>query len=154
MTPLYRAAGSAALFFALATHAMAQVTSGTILGAVTDSSGGVLPGVTVAATNLETGLVHSTRTDAAGAYTLANIPIGRYQLRMEMSGFRTKLVGPLTLVVDQRLRVDVALELGDVAETMEVRGRATLLQTDQPDMNQIVQDQKIKALPLNGRDFF
>src|SRR5438128_9844532 len=57
MTPLYRAAGSAALFFALATHAMAQVTSGTILGAVTDSSGGVLPGVTVAATNLETGLV-------------------------------------------------------------------------------------------------
>jgi hypothetical protein len=154
MTLLYRAAASAALLLTLATHAIAQVTSGTILGAVTDTSGGVLPGVTVAATNIDTGLVHSARTDPAGAYALANIPIGRYQLRIELSGFKTKLVGPLTLIVDQRLRANVVLELGNIAETMEVRGRATLLQTDQPDMNQIVQEQEIKALPLNGRDFF
>jgi Carboxypeptidase regulatory-like domain/TonB-dependent Receptor Plug Domain/TonB dependent receptor-like, beta-barrel len=154
MTVLHHAAASAALVLAVVTHATAQVTSGTILGAVTDPSGGVLPGVSVAATNLDTGLVHSVTTDAAGAYALANVPIGRYQLRVEMPGFKTKLVGPLTLIVDQRLRYDVVLELGNIAETMEIRGRATLLQTDQPDMNQIVQSQEIKALPLNGRDFF
>jgi hypothetical protein len=154
MTVLHRAAASMLLLLGLVAHATAQVTSGTILGAVADSSGGVLPGVAVAATNVDTGLVHSATTDTSGAYALANIPIGRYQLRFEMQGFKTKLVGPITLIVDQRLREDVVLELGNLAETVEIRGRATLLQTDQPDMNQIVQEQEIKALPLNGRDFF
>jgi hypothetical protein len=153
-TLLHHAAASAALLLALVTHATAQVTSGTILGVVTDASGGVLPGATVAATNADTGLVHSVTTDASGTYALASLPIGRYQLRIEIQGFKTKLVGPLTLVVDQRLRADVVLELGSLTETVEIRGQATLLQTDQPDMNQIVQEQEIKALPLNGRDFF
>ena len=71
MTVLHRAAASTLLLLGLVAPATAQVTSGTILGAVADSSGGVLPGVTVAATNVETGLVHSATTDASGALTSA-----------------------------------------------------------------------------------
>jgi len=142
------------LLLALATSASAQITSGTILGTVTDASGGVLAGVSVSAVNIETGLARSVTTDVTGAFSLANLPIGRYQLKVELNGFKTKVVGPLTLIVDQRLRTDVALELGTLAETVEIRGGATLLQTDQPDVNQIVQEREIKQLPLNGRDFF
>jgi outer membrane receptor protein involved in Fe transport len=138
----------------LASPAAAQVTSGTILGTITDPSGGVLSGVSVSATNLDTGLVRSMTTDGSGAYQLSNLPIGRYQLKIERDGFKTKVISPVTLIVDQRLRADAALDLGALAETVEIRGGATLLQTDQPDINQIVQEREIKALPLNGRDFF
>jgi outer membrane receptor protein involved in Fe transport len=149
-----RETASMLLWFVLATPAAAQITSGTILGSITDPSGAVLQGVSVSATHDDTGLVRSVKTDAAGDYLLANLPIGRYHLRMEQEGFKTKVVGPLTLIVDQRLRADATLELGSLSETVEIRGGATLLQTDQPDINQIVQEREIKALPLNGRDFF
>jgi outer membrane receptor protein involved in Fe transport len=149
-----RAAASMLLSLVVATYAAAQVTSGTILGTITDPSGGVLSGVNVSATNIDTGVARSARTDASGAYLLANLPIGPYHVRIELEGFKTKVVGPLTLIVDQRLRADAVLELGTLAETVEIRGGATLLQTDQPDVNQIVQEREIKALPLNGRDFF
>jgi len=141
------------LFLTIGTAA-AQVTSGTILGTVTDSSGGILPGATVRAANIDTGLTRAARTDSAGTYSLTNLPIGQYQVTIEMEGFKKKIVGPLTLVVDQRLRVDAVLDVGNITESVEIRGGATLLQTDQPDMNQIVQEREIKALPLNGRDFF
>lgn len=149
-----RLTGSALFWFALAIPAAAQITSGTILGTVTDPNGGVLPDVAISATNIDTGVVRSTTTDVSGRYSLANLSIGRYELRLELQGFKAKVIGPLTLVVDQRLRADAVLDLGPLAETVEVRGGATLLQTDQPDMNQIVQEREIKALPLNGRDFF
>jgi hypothetical protein len=131
-----------------------QVTAGTMLGTVTDQSGGVLAGATITATNLDTHFSRTTRTDAEGAYLLANLPLGSYEVRAEMPAFKTKRVGPSTLIVDQRLRIDIVLELGAVAETVEIRGAATLLQTDQPDVNQIVQEKEITGLPLNGRDFF
>src|SRR6266540_3100642 len=131
----------------------AQSTSGTLLGTVSDAGGGVLAGAMVTAIERATGFTRAGRTDAAGAYRFANMPLGRYEIRVEQEGFKSKVVGPLTLVVDQKLRTDVVLELGRVQERVEVSGSATLLQTDQPDVNQIVQEKEIKALPLNGRDF-
>lgn len=134
--------------------AQAQVTTGTILGTVTDQSGGVLAGATITATHLDTQFSRARRTDAAGTYFLANMPIGPYELQAEAPGFKTQKVGPSVLIVDQRLRIDIVLELGAVTETVEIKGAVTLLQMDQPDVNQIVQEKEIKALPLNGRDFF
>jgi hypothetical protein len=138
----------------LTPSAVAQVTTGTILGVVTDQSGGVVPDATVTATNLETGFERSVTTDDVGNYTLANMPIGTYRLKAEMPGFRVSVNSSLTLIVDQKLRSDFVLMAGAEAEVVEVRGTATLLQTDQPDINQIVQEKEIRALPLNGRDFF
>ena len=143
-----------ALAFTLPAALQAQSTTGTLLGTVQDSEGGVLVGATVTATQRDTGFTRSLATDAAGAYAFAYMPLGRYQVKVERDGFKAKVVGPLTLIVDQKLRTDVVLELGQVQEVHEVSGAATLLQTDQPDVNQIVQEKEIKALPLNGRDFF
>jgi Carboxypeptidase regulatory-like domain/TonB dependent receptor-like, beta-barrel/TonB-dependent Receptor Plug Domain len=132
----------------------AQSTTGTLLGTVTDSAGGVLVGATVTATQRDTGFTRSLTTDAAGAYAFSYMPLGRYQVKVERDGFKAKIAGPVTLIVDQKLRTDFVLELGQMQEVHEVSGAATLLQTDQPDVNQIVQEKEIKALPLNGRDFF
>ncbi len=134
---------------------MAQITTGTILGTVSDASGAVLPGATVTATNLDTGLVRATITNEAGAYTLVNLPIGNYQVKVQASGFKVGVSGPFQLVVDQKLRSDFRLDAGNVTESIQVAGTGqTQLQTDQPDVNQIVQEREIKGLPLNGRDFF
>ncbi len=132
----------------------AQVTTGTFVGSVADASQAVLASASVTATNLDTGFTRSVQTERDGTYTIANVPIGRYELRAEAQGFRAAVVSPVRLVVDQRLRTDFALAVGALTETLEVRGSETLLQTDQPDMNQIVQEREIKNLPLNGRDFF
>jgi hypothetical protein len=132
----------------------AQVTTGTILGTVTDQSGGVLAGATITATNLDTRFSRSVRTGADGTYVLANMPLGQYDVQAEAPSFKTQKVGPSVLIVDQRLRIDIVLAVGTVAETVDIKGALTLLQTDQPDVNQIVQEKEIKGLPLNGRDFF
>jgi outer membrane receptor protein involved in Fe transport len=135
--------------------AMAQFTYGTILGTVTDPSGAAVPGASVTAQNLDTGVARRAETTQGGDYLMSNMPLGRYQVKAEASGFKTAVVGPLTLVVDQKLRSDFKLELGSLSQVVEVTGvGGTMLQTEQPDMNQIVQEKEIRGLPLNGRDFF
>ena len=132
----------------------AQYTSGTILGTVTDPSGAAIPGATVSAINLDTSFQRNVTTTMSGDYTMVNMPLGSYKVKAEASGFKAAVSGPFTLVVDQKLRSDFNLTVGALAETVEVTGTgATLLQTDAPDMNQIVQDKEIRGLPLNGRDF-
>jgi hypothetical protein len=138
----------------LAPPTRAQLTSGTILGTVTDPSGAAIPAATVTATNVETGFVRTVQTNNAGDYLMVNMPLGDYKVKTEASGFKTAVSGPFTLVVDQKLRSDFKLDLGKLAQVIEVTGVGeTLLQTDAPDMNQIVQDKEIRGLPLNGRDF-
>jgi hypothetical protein len=134
--------------------ARAQITYGTIVGTVTDPSGAAVPGATIAATNVDTGFVRTVTTNGVGDYEMVNMPIGRYQVKAEATGFKSAASGPFTLVVDQKLRSDFKMELGAVAQVVEVTGvGATMLQTEAHDMNQIVQDREIKGLPLNGRDF-
>jgi outer membrane receptor protein involved in Fe transport len=133
----------------------AQFTTGTILGTITDPSGAAVPEVVVTATNLDTGFTRSTKTDPTGDYFLPTLPLGKYTVKAESPSFKTAVSGPFTLVVDQKLRSDFRLELGTISQVVEVTGvGATLLQTDQPDINQIVEQKQITGLPLNGRDFF
>jgi len=142
------------VFFALsATVGLAQVTTGTILGVVTDQSGGVVPGASVTASKLDTGFTRTATTDDVGNYAFTNMPIGTYQVKADMPGFKV-VQTQVTLIVDQKLRADFVLTVGTEGEVVEVQGASPLLQTAQPDINQIVQEKEIKALPLNGRDFF
>src|SRR5262249_30287068 len=121
----------------MAVPAAGQFTAGTILGAVSDSSRALIPGAAVTATNLDTGVARSVKTDAVGSYILPNMPLGRYQVKAEAAGFRAAVSGPFELVVDQKLRSDFVLEVGLAAEAIEVRGvGVTMLQTDQADINQ------------------
>ncbi len=137
-----------------AAPARGQFTAGTILGTVTDPSGGAIPSAKVTAINLDTAFERTVESNETGDYLMVNMPLGRYEIKAEASGFKAAVSSSLNLVVDQKLRSDFRLELGTLAQVVEVTGVGeTLLQTDAADMSQIVQDREIRQLPLNGRDF-
>src|SRR5207249_10613763 len=100
---LIRTASLLALL-AAAPASLAQITTGTILGTVSDASGAVVPGATITATHLDTGAVRTAVSDSAGGYLLAALPIGSYKVRAELQGFKTAVAGPPRLVAGHELR--------------------------------------------------
>jgi hypothetical protein len=131
----------------------AQAVTGTILGAITDSSGAVMPGVTVTLTNAGTGLVRAVTTDTNGEYTAPSLPTGRYAVRAELPGFKTVTMPDVDLGVDMRMRINVKLEIGAVEESVTVTGSSPLVQTSSSELGTTVAEEQIKTLPLNGRNF-
>src|SRR6266436_4960188 len=135
------------------THLGAQTTSGSIVGTVTDPSGAVIGGATVTITNVETGISLKTSTDSTGNYVVTPLAIGRYSVTVEAAGFKKSVRSDITVNVQDRVRVDIALEVGAVTDTVEVQAAAPLLQTDTSYLGQVVESKEIVDLPLNGRYF-
>ncbi|HYM13345.1 MAG TPA: carboxypeptidase-like regulatory domain-containing protein, partial [Bryobacterales bacterium] len=133
--------------------AAAQTTTGSIVGTVTDNTGAVIPGASVTVTNTDTGAETKTSTDSSGNYVVTPLPVGHYSVTVEAQGFKKSVSGGITLNVQDRIGVNVALEVGQVTETVEVVGAAPRLQTDTSYLGQVVDSQKIVDLPLNGRFF-
>jgi hypothetical protein len=131
----------------------AQAVTGTILGVITDSTGAILPGVTVTLTNAGTGLVRVVTTDSNGEYTAPSLPTGRYAVKAELSGFKTTTMPDVDLGVDQRMRINAKLEIGTVQESVTVTGSSPLVQTSSSELGTTVVEEQIKTLPLNGRNF-
>ena len=133
--------------------AAAQAVTGTILGLITDSTGAVMPGATVTLTNTGTGLVRVVTTDSNGEFTAPSLPTGTYSVKAELSGFKTVTRPDVPLGVDQRVRIDVKLEIGAVEESVTVTGSSPLVQTSSSELGTTVGEEQIKTLPLNGRNF-
>ncbi len=133
--------------------APAQTTTGSIVGSVTDTSGGVVSNANVTVTNANTGLAVKTTTDSSGNYAVTTLPVGSYTVAVEAPGFKRAVNTGITVNVQDRIGVNIALELGQVTETVEVTGAAPILQTDTSYLGQVVESQKIVDLPLNGRFF-
>ena len=131
----------------------AQTTAGSIVGTVTDPSGGVIGGANITVTNMDTGIATKAATDASGNYVVTPLPIGRYSVAVEAAGFKKSVRPDITLNVQDRIRVDAALEVGAVTDTVEVTTAAPLLQTDTSYLGQVVESKEIVDLPLNGRYF-
>jgi hypothetical protein len=131
----------------------AQVTTGTIAGRVLDSNGGVLPGVTVSARQIETGLQRVTTSDAQGRYTVAALPPGAYEIRAELAGFRPLVRTGVTLTIAQTAVVDVTMTVGGVAEQVTVVGEAPSVNTRTGELSYLVDERTIEELPLNGRNY-
>lgn len=131
----------------------AQAVSGTILGAVRDSSGAAIAKAPVTVSSAQTGVTRTVYTDQNGEYTAASLPPGVYAVRVEMQGFKTTSLTNLQLGVDQKLRADVTLELGAVVEAILVEARAPVVKSDSSELGETVTEHQIKDLPLNGRDF-
>src|SRR5215510_7681829 len=109
----------AAVFLAL--PGLAQVSTGEVSGAVTDSTGAAVPNAKVIATNTQTNtVVRETLTSTDGTYTMTFLPPGAYTLSAEASGFRKTIQSGLELQTNQRARVDLQLQVGQVSETVEV----------------------------------
>lgn len=131
----------------------AQQVTGTITGMATDPSGAVLAGVQIILKNLQTNTPREVTTDPAGTYSIPFLPAGAYSLSATASGFRTFQVERIILQGGQTARVDVALQLGDVTQTISVSGDSAVLQTETASVGSVIDRRKIVDLPLNGRNF-
>ncbi len=152
MSPNKSAYLLAALFAFAAVSLVAADVTGAIDGIVKDPSGAVAPGVGVTATNTGTNAVFRSKTDSAGIYSLRGLPAGLYQLGTEPKGFKKYVAKDLRVQVNETLRVDVALQVGDVAQTVEVSGAAQTVDTESITLKSVVDEQRIESLPLNGRN--
>ncbi len=141
------------LFAALCAAAQAQETTATLVGNVTDSTGAVISGVAVRATNLATNAVRTAATDGSGNYSMPFLPAGDYTVSAATSGFQTQKVERITLQVQQTARVDFKLAVGNVNESVEVSATAAALQTENAAVGTVIDANKIVDLPLNGRNF-
>jgi hypothetical protein len=141
------------VMIAFAVPASAQSTYGIIVGVVADGSGAVMPGATVTATNTATGLSRTVTTGSQGDFRIINLLPGTYDVIVEMSGFRKATSNGLVVRVNESVRVDFAMQVGELAETVEVLARAPLLETSSATVGKVITNEKIVELPLNGRDF-
>jgi len=124
-----------------------------IQGTVQDSTGAVVPGATVVATAIETNQTRTAVTNDTGGYAFPSLPIGEYTVRVEHPGFKTAVRRGLTLSVQDVAVVDVILQLGEVTERVEVTAAAPLLETSRATQGQVIDSERIRELPLNGRDY-
>jgi hypothetical protein len=136
-----------------APHATAQAVTGTILGTVTDQTGAVVAGAKVTLVNEGTGRTREVVTDANGEYTAPSLATGRYTVTAEMAGFKTVALSNIELGVDQRVRMDLHLEVGALTESVQIEATTPLVQTSSSELGTTVQEEQIKTLPLNGRNF-
>lgn len=130
----------------------AQVSRGTILGTVKDASGAVIPGVSITVVNDDTGLSRALVTDETGSYSAELLPVGRYRVQAELSGFKKEIRTGIELHVDQKARVDLTLQIGEVSEVLQVDEAVPLVQTEDASLASTMDNRKIIELPLNGRD--
>ena len=143
---------SLALLMISAAAVLAQaVSTAQINGAVKDSGGLPLPGVTVTVMQSDTGLVRSTTTNETGAYIITNLPVGPYRLEASLQGFRTYAQTGIVLEVNSNPTLNVTLQVGQLAETITVEGTAPLVETRNPGIGQVVTNEQVLELPLNGR---
>ena len=138
----------------LASVAGAQVTSATIVGTVTDSSGAALPGATVTARNVDTGFTRTVPANDVGAYRLEFLPIGRYVVEVSLSGFKTAIRSGIVLNVNDTARVDASLSLGGVAETVTVEGAPTAINTTTSEISRTIDAAAIQSLPMVDRNVY
>src|SRR3989441_12290306 len=129
----------------------AQATA-QIAGTVRDQSGAVLPGVEVTMTQAETGVARSAVANETGSYVLSNLPIGPYRLEAGLPGFRTFVQTGIVLQVNGSPVINPVLEVGQVSEQVEVQANASLVETRNSSVGQVIENQRILELPLNGRE--
>jgi hypothetical protein len=130
-----------------------QTATATLTGVVMDPQAATITGARVAVKNQETGITRTAESDAQGSFRVPALLPGSYELRVERDGFKTEVIQGIVLQVNQTARVDVTLDLGNVAEQVTVQGTSPLLQTEEAMLGQVVSNRMITELPLNGRQF-
>lgn len=126
---------------------------GKIAGIVKDQTNAVVPGATVVAVNLATGVKHATTTDAQGSYSFPILPVGHYEIDVAATGFRLCQVKGLTININTALTVDVTLELGEQRQTITVAGGPARVETSDTQLGQVIATKQITSVPLNGRSY-
>ena len=139
--------------FILVPGLRSQSVRGTILGTVTDSSGAVVGRATITARQTATGLTRTEVTSESGEYSIQQLPVGTYVVTAEQPGFKKTERTGIELRVDDRLRIDLTLDVGQVTDTVAVEATAPIINTDSSTVGNVVDNKKVTELPLNGRNF-
>ena len=131
----------------------AQTNTGRISGTVTDSSGAVIVGARISVKNDETGVTQQTVTDEHGGYLIPDLLVGRYDVQAQKEGFETGVRTDVIVIVGTPSVADIALPVGQVAQTIAVEANQAQVDTSTSDVGSLVDQKQLQSLPLNGRDF-
>jgi Carboxypeptidase regulatory-like domain/TonB dependent receptor len=141
----------AILFLLLFPRVCAQGITGSMTGTVTDSSGAIIVGATVTVREVDTNLTRTTRTSAAGTFTITQLPPGRYSVKFDNPGFKTYEQTGITLAIDQLAQINAQLTIGAEAQNIEVTSTGPVIQTEDSSVGDVIDSQAIQNTPLNGR---
>jgi hypothetical protein len=134
-------------------RAAAQSSNATLGGTVGDASRALIPGVTITATNIQTGIVSTVVSNETGAYQFASLQPGVYKVSAELPGFQTQTYNDVVLGISQQVRLNFTLQVGGQAQTLEVSVAAdTLIATMSASVGAVLPEYKVRDLPLGGRD--
>lgn len=136
----------------LPVYTAAQSTDATLTGTVKDASGATIPGATITVRNLGTNESRSTVSGENGSYRVTNLPRGDYEVKSELQGFKTIAQSNVRLTVGDTVRLDFAMEVGTLEETVTVTSQATLVNTEEARLSYLVDEKRVSELPLNGRN--
>ncbi|PYS26016.1 MAG: hypothetical protein DMG11_21530 [Acidobacteria bacterium] len=143
-----------AVVFTLAPRAtLAQYNTAEIGGVVTDPQGAVLPGATISAIHAASGVKTERVSDGEGRFFLPALPVGEYTLTVTLPGFKQFTRTGLNLQVGQKVNLPITLDVGEISETVRVNADAPLLQTADAEVSDVIDNNKVVELPLNGRQF-
>jgi len=143
------------LFFAVSVFAQgSEVITAQLSGTVLDSSNSGVPGATVLISSTETGFHRETIASQTGQYRLVAIPPGKYMLRVEKEGFSAAVVASIVLTLGQSSALDFTLQVGGLAQSIEVKGDPPVINTGNADMGSNVTEGQVKELPLNFRNVY
>jgi hypothetical protein len=149
----FRATLLTVVFLVSAVAMWGQATTGSVQGSVADPGGKLIPQADVEVRSQETGIATAAHTDANGAYQILSLRPGHYVLTVRKEGFKAASTNPFELQIDQKLRLDIALTVGDVTESVAVTDVQPLLQTQGAETGQVIGAADIQNMPLLGRDF-
>jgi outer membrane receptor protein involved in Fe transport len=130
----------------------AQSTTSSVDGTVADSTGGVIVGASIMVVNTGTGVVYRAASDSMGAFHVTQLPPGTYTMEVSQPSFEVQKAQPFKLFVDQHLVQNVVLSPGQAVQTVSVSAASLLLDTEAANQSQLIQNQQIQDMPLNGRD--
>ncbi|HEY6272950.1 MAG TPA: TonB-dependent receptor [Terriglobales bacterium] len=139
----------AVALFAAALPAMAQQTTGSIVGTVVDPTGAAVQGATVTAKDTDRGTILTTHSNETGSFVLPTVPVGNYRVAVEAQGFQKVAYPQFTLVLNQTVRLDMKMKVGQVSETVEVTATAAILATDTSLLGSVIDARTAEALPLS-----
>ena len=144
---------SVALLALSAVPCLLGQTLGEITGRVSDATGASVPNATVTITNVATNAIRTAASTDAGYYTFPSVAPGFYDVKTEQAGFKTANSKNVEVQVQQTVRLDFTLQVGQVAESIDVSASAELLQAENASLGTVVENQAVMDLPLNGREY-
>src|SRR3989454_8210184 len=143
------------VLIALGTSSLAfsQTATATIVGVVKDTSGALIPGVSITVKHTDTGQTRTAISSDSGSYNMPLLPVGAYEISTTMPGFKQQVRTGVNLVIGQQAVIDLTLEVGAAAEQITVSEEAPLVNTTLSSTSGLITEQQVKDLPLNGRSF-